>query len=301
MITTETSHQERFVVGFALVAGLFFFGWIFHHNGWSWRAPEFKETGESAVLAPLDKGVIDSQAWLTDRVDRTETDLSDLTIAADDRMSRLELAHADDVTALSAAIEADRKVRLERMEQEGSELAALKRQRALDAERIRLLELQFLRIRSATAESRLFVTGEDFGDARATALFTRLRGLENTAPAAIEAEYLKIGGEMKATPAVRIRYQTAGSEVQEDDRLRIEKLAAESPEGTYFLVAGYADTTGDAETNRILSSKRATTAAEILDRRTRADQTVRAIYLGQTRRFGPEAENRVVEIWAIRP
>jgi outer membrane protein OmpA-like peptidoglycan-associated protein len=353
--TSETSGQDRFVVGFALIAGLLFFGWLFQHQGWRVHSHPAAQVPDGAI-APLpryDTDTIDDSAIigpvpkfnaaaaaagqeinltpLSDRIDQTETDLVDSGHALDTRIVDLEKIHRRDFSSLtseqsqqqaalqgevvhSAALNADQSDRIARLEadRKDAEIEALKQQLAklegqlgsqsrLDAEQLRLLQLQIARIRSDTAQSRLFVTGDDLGGGRASQLFTRLKTLEMIQDLNIHSEYTKIGGELNAVPAVRIKYETAGSDVQEKDRALIEKLAAAAPEGTYFLVAGYADSTGEPEANRILSSKRATNAAEVLDRLSKANQTVRAVYLGQTKRFGPEAENRVVEIWAIEP
>jgi outer membrane protein OmpA-like peptidoglycan-associated protein len=73
-------------------------------------------------------------------------------------------------------------------------------------------------------------------------------------------------------------------------------------EGDLIFVVGYASTTGNAESNRVLSSDRATAAAQAVSAVKRPGQMVQAVYIGQTTRFGgssPE-RNQICEIWHIK-
>jgi outer membrane protein OmpA-like peptidoglycan-associated protein len=74
------------------------------------------------------------------------------------------------------------------------------------------------------------------------------------------------------------------------------------PEGDLVLAIGYASETGNVDSNRELSSARATAAAELFSGIKRPGQLVQAVYLGQTDRFSsriPE-RNQIVELWRIR-
>ena len=69
------------------------------------------------------------------------------------------------------------------------------------------------------------------------------------------------------------------------------------------MVIGYASETGDIDSNRALSSERATAVARVLDEAKKPGQRVQAAYLGQTDRFGskfPE-RNQISEVWQIAP
>jgi outer membrane protein OmpA-like peptidoglycan-associated protein len=69
-----------------------------------------------------------------------------------------------------------------------------------------------------------------------------------------------------------------------------------------MLVIGYASETGNVDSNRTLSSDRATAVAQKFSSIKRPSQLVQAVYLGQTDRFSsriPE-RNQLCEIWRIR-
>ena len=86
-----------------------------------------------------------------------------------------------------------------------------------------------------------------------------------------------------------------------DDQL-IRNLVADIPDGDLVLAIGYASETGNVDSNRTLSSDRATAAAQLFSSVKRPTQLVQAVYLGQTDRFSsriPE-RNQIVEIWRIR-
>ncbi len=79
-------------------------------------------------------------------------------------------------------------------------------------------------------------------------------------------------------------------------------MVSEVPDGDLVLCVGYASETGDVDNNRILSSDRATAAAQFFSNEKRPQQFVQAVYLGQTDRFSsriPE-RNQIVELWRIR-
>ena len=86
------------------------------------------------------------------------------------------------------------------------------------------------------------------------------------------------------------------------DEEPVRQLLAEIPDGDMLFVVGYASETGNVDTNRTLSSDRATGVAELLTSVKRPGQKVQATYLGQTDRFGsriPE-RNQCCEVWHIR-
>lgn len=338
-MSTETTSQERFVVVLAFLAGLAMFAWLF--SGPSRRLPVFEERDGTEILrtdasliaepvispalvspdkpkadplAKLEKRVVELDEELNSRVDQLASDQANVVIPAPVPVDGLKQTDAELKLSLDEQTRALANLN-HTLENKESELSALQvRLGQLEAasakpvetdvklaERIRLLEWQLGRLRNDTAQSRLFVdSGENLGG-KAALLFARLGLLKNATPPEVDAEYQKIEPELRAKSVARIRYDSAESEVPETNKMVLEQLVDASPNGTYFLVAGYADTTGEPEANRVLSSKRASNVAELLDRRLKPGQTARAVYLGQTARFGPEQENRVVEIWSIQP
>ena len=71
---------------------------------------------------------------------------------------------------------------------------------------------------------------------------------------------------------------------------------------SFFLVVGYASTTGDAASNYGLSAKRATVTAGVIQKLKAEGQAVKAVYIGQTDRFSKTkpADNQVCEVWEIK-
>jgi outer membrane protein OmpA-like peptidoglycan-associated protein len=99
-----------------------------------------------------------------------------------------------------------------------------------------------------------------------------------------------------------LNFATGSSELNAEDQDLIRKLVEEVPDGDLVLAIGYASETGNVDANRVLSSERATAAAQLFSDIKRPDQQVQAVYLGQTDRFSsriPE-RNQIVELWRIR-
>lgn len=65
---------------------------------------------------------------------------------------------------------------------------------------------------------------------------------------------------------------------------------------------GYASTSGDQTSNRQLSAKQATTVASLVKLLKADSQQVKAVHLGETKRFSAdtELENQICEIWEIK-
>jgi len=74
----------------------------------------------------------------------------------------------------------------------------------------------------------------------------------------------------------------------------MKELTNSAGDNSYFLIVGYADKSGSASSNQKLSSKRSTAVATSLVAEAKGLQSAQAVYLGQTDRFGPASENRVV-------
>ena len=115
---------------------------------------------------------------------------------------------------------------------------------------------------------------------------------------ALASRYQELETELGTKSAGRIRFLSGKSQSDDAELAKIEKLATASPADSQFLIVGFADRSGSTEGNRRLSSKRAKFVAEQLGKKV-GNARVQAIYIGQTARFGPSAENRVVEIWQI--
>ena len=162
--------------------------------------------------------------------------------------------------------------------------------------RVRELEAQL-------GEVNLFAKSEDELLPAAVELFRRLRTLEGMKDSDINIEYSKLGVDLEANVLHTLEFATGSSELSPEEMAQLDQIVSNDvPDGDLTLIVGYASTTGDAQKNEVLSSARATAAAEYFAARKRMGQKVQAVYLGQTTRFSsarPE-RNQICEVWRIR-
>ena len=151
-------------------------------------------------------------------------------------------------------------------------------------------------------KAKLFASSENELLPAAVELFRSLRALENRPDSEISAAYSSLGEKLGATVLQTISFATGSSVLAPTDQDNIRALVTVIPDGDLVLAIGYASETGNVDSNRTLSSSRATAVAELFSSVKRQEQLVQAVYLGQTDRFSgkiPE-RNQIVEIWRIR-
>jgi len=152
------------------------------------------------------------------------------------------------------------------------------------------------------AKLRIFAKSESELLPAAVELFRTLRGLEGTKDSDNMTAYSDIGVKLGARVLRTLDFPTGSSELTPEDIQAIPGLVEQVAEGDLIFVVGYASTTGNPESNRVLSSDRATAAAQAVSTVKRPGQMVQAVYIGQTTRFGgssPE-RNQICEIWHIK-
>ncbi|MGB6222723.1 OmpA family protein [Haloferula sp.] len=174
------------------------------------------------------------------------------------------------------------------------ELLACQSERSQLMDRIAQLESELNRV-------NLFATTENQIMKEAIALFRELRKLEGKPDSEIMAAYSSFGKKLGAEVLKKCDFATGSAEVAPELRSGLMDTVAEVPEGAMIFVVGYASRTGNVDSNRTLSSDRATAVAQLLDAAKSPNQRVQAVYLGQTDRFSgsvPE-RNQIVEIWQI--
>ncbi|QJE95536.1 OmpA family protein [Luteolibacter luteus] len=167
-----------------------------------------------------------------------------------------------------------------------------------DSLKARLAELE-----SRLSQASLFAGTESQLFKEAVELFRSLRELENKPDSEISAAYSQYGAKMGANVLDRIEFPTGSSDIPPEIHTKIAGFAAEAPDNALLIVIGYASETGNVDSNRTLSSERATAVAKVLDEAKKPGQRVQAAYLGQTDRFGskfPE-RNQISEVWQIVP
>lgn len=172
------------------------------------------------------------------------------------------------------------------------------------------LESEVLLLRSKVAQlegqlnqAKLFAANENELLKEAIALVRALRNLQGATPQEMSAAYSQFGAELGSNVLQTCKFATGSSEVSPELQSNLSLLPSEAPENALLLVVGYASETGNVDSNRILSSDRATAVARELDTLKRSAQQVQAVYLGQTKRFSKEdpLENQRVEVWQIVP
>lgn len=159
------------------------------------------------------------------------------------------------------------------------------------------------RLRALLDRSNLFIDSYKDLPAEAATLFERLRGLEETNPQQLASAYQSIGKALNARIVHRQTFSVGSSQVP-FTREAIIREAITKNKGTqsFYLVVGYASQTGGKEANRELSAKRATTVASMVNTIKDSGQQVKAVYLGETKRFSAEDNqaNQICEVWEIK-
>jgi outer membrane protein OmpA-like peptidoglycan-associated protein len=177
---------------------------------------------------------------------------------------------------------------------------------ALAKARIAELEAQLAALKSApspAAPPKLFAENASELYPAAQALFRALGELDDKADLEISAAYNRFATQFNASFLKEVRFSTGSAQLNPADKLGIGDSVTDLPDGAMILVVGYASTTGQADTNRKLSSDRATEVAANIDMAKPGKQVVQAVFLGQTKRFSsriPE-RNQVCEVWQINP
>ncbi|MES2920687.1 MAG: hypothetical protein V4819_04035 [Verrucomicrobiota bacterium] len=151
-------------------------------------------------------------------------------------------------------------------------------------------------------KAKLFASSENELLPAAVELFRSLRLLEGKSDSEIASAYSSLAVQLGADVRRTLKFATGSSALPPVDEDALRGLVAEVPDGDLILAIGYASETGNVDSNRTLSSDRATAAAQLISSVKRPGQLTQAVYLGQTDRFSsrvPES-NQIVEIWQIR-
>jgi len=155
------------------------------------------------------------------------------------------------------------------------------------------------------APKQLFAESSEDLAPRAKSLFAGLQGIHTgeVRPADIKDPYLQLAASNKARLVERIPFGTGQSAVGAPAGDKLKALVDKSGDDEFFLVVGYADTTGSADANKELSRERSTSVANVIGSALGSEDNLQAAYVGQTDRFSDSdlSQNRVVEVWAIQP
>ncbi len=268
-------------------------------------------TEDAATLASMAKGVKDLIARKDAELDqRTKewTDAVKLQGVLREQLNKLQaelnkaLIDGSDATGLRSQLEAANK----RIVSLGDEIRRLTAGSGALAEIT--AERDLLRARVAELESRLsqatlFASSESELLKDAVQLVRSLRELENKPDSEIATAYSQFGSKLGANVLDKIDFPTGVSDIAPELQDRIVRFPVDAPDNALLLVVGYASETGNVDSNRTLSSERATAVARVLDQMKKPGQRVQAVYLGQTDRFGskfPE-RNQISEVWQIIP
>ncbi len=151
-------------------------------------------------------------------------------------------------------------------------------------------------------KAKLFARSENELLPAAVELFRSLRLLEGKPDSEIATAYSSLGVKLGANVLKTLNFATGSSTLTAADDQAVREMIADIPDGDLVLAIGYASETGNVDSNRTLSSDRATAAAQLITDNKRPEQLTQAVYLGQTDRFSsrvPE-RNQIVELWHIR-
>ena len=168
-------------------------------------------------------------------------------------------------------------------------------------ERLRTLRAENQRLLTKLDGAQLFVTRDDLSP-QAVALYRALKSIEAEDHRKRPETYESIESQLSASVRETIGFKTNEAIVAREHESHLAEIVAAAPAKAFFLVVGYASTSGDSQRNEELSSQRATRVASMVNQLKKDGQAVQAVYLGEGKRFGPEdAFNQVCEVWEITP
>ena len=131
-------------------------------------------------------------------------------------------------------------------------------------------------------------------------LFKRLQGLENQTPEQLAASYQTIEKDLQSNDMTRVKFGTGSVELDQVSQSKIDAVLKDIKEDDRFLIVGYASNQGNKSLNEKLSSNRAKAVANRVLAKIGSGNAAKAVYLGETTRFGATTENQCVELWKIR-
>ena len=219
---------------------------------------------------------------------------------SDNDLIRRDLA---DLKAQRAALAAElNEARQKNSGVSAEDYADLKRQLEETQRAKEFFEARVQELEGDLSKAKLFASSENELLPAAVELFRSLRKLENLPDSEISSAYSSLAVALGADVLKTLNFATGSSALAAADDEAVRNLVAEIPDGDLLLAIGYASETGSVDSNRTLSSDRATAAAQLISSVKRPGQLTQAVYLGQTDRFSsriPE-RNQLVEIWRIR-
>ena len=220
--------------------------------------------------------------------DRLRGDLADLKVQRDALSDELTVTRQKMLTASGGPSAED--------------FADLKRRFDETLRAKEFFESRVKELEGALTKTKLFASSENELLPAAVELFRSLRLLEGQPDSEISSAYSSLAVKLGADVRKTLKFATGSSALSAADEEALRSLITEIPDGDLILAIGYASETGNVDANRVLSSDRATAAAQLITSAKRPGQFTQAVYLGQTDRFGsriPES-NQLVEIWHIR-
>ena len=136
--------------------------------------------------------------------------------------------------------------------------------------------------------------GEEVSE-RARTFAQSLAGISGGDDESLNQAYAELSKDGKARFVDRIYLELNQTELPAEDAARIQEKMKALGDATYFSV-GYADTSGDAQQNRVLSYQRAQAVGGWL--KANSESQVETFSMGETDRFSKTelAPNRVVEV-----
>lgn len=255
----------------------------------------------------IGQGKVKNQKAITLQLKEEEKKTRELRADIDDLEKEIDVLkkggvkkEVTDVDRLLARKEAEwnRKLNQVRIE---SEVGKVKRVEELERE-IRLLKMdERMKEEMAQGDDSEVPDGVAQGlTPRARQICAEMLEWEGLESDALEKARQKLTRELGARSLTRVKFGSGSAHVGSDDLDALRVAIADTKDYALILAVGFADTGGDEELNRELGSLRARNTADSLQDLIRRGQMVESVYLGETARFGPKAENRAVEIWELQ-
>lgn len=164
------------------------------------------------------------------------------------------------------------------------------------------LKRQLAEHRAKLNRGKLFVKEASDLNPRVASLYKALADMQGMTGEELETAYAQLQQRLSVKKLRHVKFDEGSAYVTDLEGNLIRNDLNLAQDNSFILIVGYASTTGSENLNYELSAKRATSTATVVFDAKKVNQEVKAVYLGQTNRFGVRpSENQVCEVWEVFP
>lgn len=149
---------------------------------------------------------------------------------------------------------------------------------------------------------KLFVKEATDLNPRVASLYKALADMQGMTGDELNTAYAQLQQRLSVRKLRHVKFDEGSAYVTDLEGNLIRNDLNLAQNNSFILIVGYASKTGSVKLNYELSAKRATSTATVVFDAKKQNQEVKAVYLGQTGRFGVKpSENQVCEVWEVLP